>query len=182
MPRWPRPQSSRWRLGLVLAACSGEHGVPGTPDAASPTARRRGNGGGALGRSVPTPAGPPRLEKVAVAYDLAGRGDGGFNDLAYNGAKRAADELGAELIEVTAKPDDTDADRAERLRLLAESGYDPIVAVGFTLRRSAGHGGRRVPGHLVRHRGRRHRRRSQRRRASRSRRSRAPSWWAWRRP
>ena len=69
---------------------------------------------------------------VAVAYDLSGRGDGGFNDIAYNGAKRAADELGAELLEVTARMDDTDVEREERLRLLAESGYNPIIGVGFT--------------------------------------------------
>ena len=75
---------------------------------------------------------PAQALRVAVAYDLSGRGDGGFNDIAYNGAKRAADGLGAELLEVTAKLDDTDAEREERLQLLAESGYDPIVGVGFT--------------------------------------------------
>jgi basic membrane protein A len=78
-------------------------------------------------------AGPaPAVTKIAVAYDLSGRGDGGFNDIAYNGVRQAADELGAELREVTAKLDDTDDDRAERLRLLADAGYDPIIGVGFT--------------------------------------------------
>jgi len=75
---------------------------------------------------------PTQDVRIAVAYDLSGRGDGGFNDIAWNGAKRAADELGAELLEVTAKLDDTDAEREERLLLLAESGYDPIIGVGFT--------------------------------------------------
>jgi basic membrane protein A len=73
-----------------------------------------------------------RISKIAVAYDLTGRGDGGFNDIAYNGAKEAADKLGAELKEVTAKLDDTDDDRAERLRLLANAGYEAIIGVGFT--------------------------------------------------
>ena len=72
------------------------------------------------------------MTQVAVAYDLSGRGDGGFNDIAYNGAKRAADELGAELLEVTARMDDTDVEREERLRLLADAGYNPIIGVGFT--------------------------------------------------
>lgn len=99
----------RWALtlavgSLVLAGCGGSEGGDG--DAAG--------------------------FKVAVAYDLAGRGDGGFNDLAYNGVKQAADELGAELTEVTAKPDDSDQDRIDRLRLLAEAGNQAIVAVGFT--------------------------------------------------
>ncbi len=67
-----------------------------------------------------------------MAYDLTGRGDGGFNDLAYNGAQQASLELGAELREVTAKLDDTDDDRAERLRLLAGAGYEAIIGVGFT--------------------------------------------------
>lgn len=82
--------------------------------------------------AAPSPAGPPQVHKVAIAYDISGRGDGGFNDIAYNGAKQAADELGVELKEVTARLDDTDDDRAERLRLLARSGYDAIIAVGFT--------------------------------------------------
>lgn len=72
------------------------------------------------------------VTRVAVAYDLSGRSEGDFNDLAYQGVQRAAQELGAELLEVTAKLDDTDADRAERLRLLAEAGYNPIIGVGFT--------------------------------------------------
>ena len=94
-------------VGVALAACSGR----------SP---------------APSPAGPPQVHKVAIAYDISGRGDGGFNDLAYNGAKQVADSLHVELKEVTAKLDDTDDDRAERLRLLARSGYDAIIAVGFT--------------------------------------------------
>jgi basic membrane protein A len=110
-------------LAVALAACTA------APAAGSPAPSATGTPPAGSG---PTPAGPPGLEKVAVAYDIAGRGDGGFNDLAYNGAKRASEELGAELTEVTAKPDDTDSDRAERLRLLAESGHNPIVAVGFS--------------------------------------------------
>ncbi len=84
------------------------------------------------GQTSPSPVGSPRVHKIAIAYDISGRGDGGFNDIAYNGARRAADDLGVELKEVTAKLDDTDDDRAERLRLLAGSGYDAIIAVGFT--------------------------------------------------
>jgi basic membrane protein A len=84
------------------------------------------------GSSAPSPAGPPQVHRIAIAYDISGRGDGGFNDIAYNGAKQAADELAVELKEVTARLDDTDDDRAERLRLLASSGYDAIIGVGFT--------------------------------------------------
>jgi basic membrane protein A and related proteins len=121
MQRWPRFAIVALATGLLLAACSGTPATTGGPASA-----------GAGSPAGPTEAGGPHLEKVAVAYDIAGRGDGGFDDLAYNGAKRAADELGAELTEVTAKPDDTDNDRAERLRLLAETGHNPIVAVGYS--------------------------------------------------
>ena len=72
------------------------------------------------------------VARIAVAYDLSGRGDGGFNDITYAGVERAARELGAELQEVTARLDDTDVEREERLRLLAETGFNPIIAVGFT--------------------------------------------------
>jgi basic membrane protein A len=107
-----RPAIAFAALGLLvatLAACSGAPADSGV--------------------TVPPSA---RLQKVAVAYDISGRGDGGFNDIAYNGAKQATDELGIELQEVTAKLDDTDDDRAERLRLLASSGFGGILAVGFT--------------------------------------------------
>lgn len=68
---------------------------------------------------------------VAVAYDLGGRGDGGFNDLAYAGAAAAAEAQGAEVTEATAQETDTDQDRAARLELMAESGANPVVTVGY---------------------------------------------------
>lgn len=69
--------------------------------------------------------------KIGVAYDLGGRGDGGFNDLAFAGAEAAADKQGAEVVESTARAEDTDADRTARLTLMAEDGANPIVAVGY---------------------------------------------------
>ena len=101
---------------------------------AAALSRSRLSRAGRSSPSEPPVSVPPTASvgSVAIAYDLAGRGDGGFNDLAYNGVKQAADELGLDLLEVTAKLDDTDDDRAERLRLLAANGYDAIVAVGFT--------------------------------------------------
>ena len=69
--------------------------------------------------------------RIAIVYDLGGRGSG-FNDLAWEGAKRAADEFGAELKEITAGPDDTHVDREERLSKLADAGYYPILVIGST--------------------------------------------------
>lgn len=83
------------------------------------------SGGGAAGDA---PAGD---FKIAIAYDLGGRGDGGFNDLAYAGAQKAADDLDGDVIEATARSEDTEADRTDRLKLMAEGGADAVVAVGF---------------------------------------------------
>jgi basic membrane protein A and related proteins len=99
-------------FALVLAACGGSEPVADVDDTSSAPAAS--------------------AFKIGIAYDIAGRGDGGFNDLAYNGVKQLADETGAELKELTAKGDDTDDDRAERLRVLAQSGFNPIIGVGFT--------------------------------------------------
>ena len=112
---------------LVATACGGETEETTTTAAAAPATTAA-----TQATTTTTEAMAEPEYKVAVAYDLAGRGDGGFNDLAYNGAVEAAEELGLELTEVTAKAEDTDQDRADRLRLLADSGHNPIVAVGFT--------------------------------------------------
>jgi basic membrane protein A len=72
------------------------------------------------------------VPRIAIVYDLGGRGRAGFNELAWEGVKRAADVFSAELKEITAKPDDTDADREERLKELADARYYPIFAIGST--------------------------------------------------
>jgi basic membrane protein A len=72
------------------------------------------------------------IPRIAIVYDVGGRGSPGFAELAWEGVKRAADALGAELKEVTANPGDTDADREERLKQLADAGYYPIFALGST--------------------------------------------------
>ncbi|MBF8290999.1 MAG: family transporter substrate-binding protein, partial [Chloroflexi bacterium] len=110
-------------MSLVAVAC----GSPTIADSPAPAASMI-----VAPTRNPVSLSPSAVTKIAVAYDISGRGDGGFNDLAYNGAQQAADELGAEIKEVTAKLDDTDDDRAERLRLLAGAGYEAIIAVGFT--------------------------------------------------
>ena len=72
------------------------------------------------------------IPRIAIAYDVGGRGRAGFNELARDGVKRAADELGAEFKEMTTGPDDTDAVREEHLTELADARYYPIFAIGST--------------------------------------------------
>ncbi|MEJ7628065.1 MAG: BMP family ABC transporter substrate-binding protein [Nocardioidaceae bacterium] len=69
--------------------------------------------------------------KVGLAYDVGGRGDQSFNDSAYEGMKQAIADLDATCIEAKAAQGENDATRAERLRTLADQGYDPIIAIGF---------------------------------------------------
>jgi basic membrane protein A len=69
--------------------------------------------------------------KVGLAYDIGGRGDQSFNDAAWAGMKKAIEDVDASCKEVKAAADDDDAARAERLRTLAEAGYDPVLGIGY---------------------------------------------------
>jgi len=65
---------------------------------------------------------------VGIVFDVGGRGDKSFNDGAYNGAMRAARELGANVRFI--EPGEG-SDREAGLRLLAAEGMDLVVGVGF---------------------------------------------------
>jgi basic membrane protein A len=69
--------------------------------------------------------------KVGLAYDIGGRGDKSFNDAAFAGLEKVTADLNVETRDLSAKSNEPDSDKEERLRLLAEGGYDPVVAVGF---------------------------------------------------
>jgi basic membrane protein A and related proteins len=69
--------------------------------------------------------------RVGLAYDIGGRGDQSFNDSAAAGLELAAEEFGVEAEELEAATGETDAQKEERLRLLADGGFNPIIAVGF---------------------------------------------------
>ncbi len=108
--------------GLVLVAVSLATGTPST-------------GRPPTGQPSTSPSFDPLsdpIPRIAIAYDVGGRGSAGFNELAWEGVKRAAGEFDAEIKEVTAGPDDTDGDREERLTELAEDRYYPIFAIGST--------------------------------------------------
>jgi basic membrane protein A and related proteins len=69
--------------------------------------------------------------KVGMAYDQDGKGDGSFNDAAYAGLSKAETDLGVTIKEVNSGASATDATREELLTLLADGGYNPVIAVGF---------------------------------------------------
>ncbi|MEM1718595.1 MAG: BMP family ABC transporter substrate-binding protein [Thermosphaera sp.] len=69
--------------------------------------------------------------KIGIVYDIGGRGDLSFNDMAYLGGNRAAKDFGLKLVEVQSK---SESDYLPNLRNLAKTGeYVVIVAVGFLM-------------------------------------------------
>ncbi|MFF0422887.1 BMP family protein [Streptomyces sp. NPDC004520] len=70
--------------------------------------------------------------KVAIAYDIGGRGDQSFNDAAYAGLKKAEDELGVKGAEAEPSQGESDADKVARLTSLARAGNNPVIGVGFS--------------------------------------------------
>ena len=91
-------------LALVAAGCGGGGGD-------------QGSGGGSDVRP-------------GLVLDVGGLGDEGFNDSAYAGLKRAEKEFDVkgEYLESSAP-----TDYADNLTQLAESGYNPVIAVGFLM-------------------------------------------------
>ncbi|GAB3678583.1 BMP family ABC transporter substrate-binding protein [Angustibacter aerolatus] len=82
------------------------------------------------GSSSSSSATSAKALKVGMAFDVGGRGDGTFNDLAVKGLDKAKTEFGATTEELSPKEDGSD--RADLLRQLADDGYNPIVGVGFS--------------------------------------------------
>jgi basic membrane protein A len=98
---------------LALTACGG-----------SSTSSSSAPAGGSSSSSAKT-------LKVGLAYDIGGRGDQSFNDLAAAGLDKVRKDLKVQTKELAANAGETDADKQTRLELLAKAGYNPIIAVGF---------------------------------------------------
>ncbi len=64
----------------------------------------------------------------AIIYDLGGKFDKSFNEAAYNGAERWKAETGGTYKELEMQ---SEAQREQALRRLAESGANPVVMTGF---------------------------------------------------
>ena len=73
-------------------------------------------------------AGTAAALKVGLIYDVTGRGDLSFCDAAYAGAKKAENEWGFKLTEVTPSQS---TDTELTLRRLAKLKHDLIIGVGF---------------------------------------------------
>ena len=80
-------------------------------------------GGAVLALSAGVAAAEP-----ALIFDLGGKFDKSFNEAAYNGAKRWAEETGGTYKELEMQ---SEAQREQALRRLAETGANPIIMTGF---------------------------------------------------
>ena len=68
------------------------------------------------------------LADPAIIFDLGGKFDKSFNEAAFNGAQRWAKETGGTFKELEMQ---SEAQREQALRRLAEAGANPIVMTGF---------------------------------------------------
>jgi len=64
----------------------------------------------------------------AIIFDLGGKFDKSFNEAAFNGAQKWAAETGGSFKELEMQ---SEAQREQALRRLAESGANPVVMTGF---------------------------------------------------
>lgn len=75
------------------------------------------------------PARPTPAKKVAILFDVGGRGDLSFNDMAYLGASKAEKDFGIQIETLTPK---SLADMVPLLEDLSKRGeYDLLVLIGF---------------------------------------------------
>src|SRR5689334_7706304 len=112
---------------MVLAACS-----------SSSSSNSAGGGGAASGAATSATSAAKKNVKVGLAYDVGGRGDKSFNDLAAAGLDKAKSDLGVETKELAATQGESEQAKESRLQLLAQGGYNPIIAVGFAYATAVG--------------------------------------------
>ncbi|MEC7964560.1 MAG: BMP family ABC transporter substrate-binding protein, partial [Pseudomonadota bacterium] len=64
----------------------------------------------------------------ALIFDLGGKFDKSFNEAAFNGASRWAEETGGKFLEIELQ---SEAQREQALRRFAEAGANPVITTGF---------------------------------------------------
>ena len=74
-------------------------------------------------------AGGALADGPAIIFDLGGKFDRSFNEAAFGGAEQWAEETGGEYREIELQ---SDAQREQAMRRLAEAGSNPIVMAGFS--------------------------------------------------
>lgn len=101
---------------LILSACGAGGG---------------GSGGASGGESQGGGQAEQPTVRVGLVYDVGGRGDQSFNDMAYAGLERAQQEFGDRVEVRDAEPDAGGQNREDLLRAFADQGYDLVIGVGY---------------------------------------------------
>ncbi len=70
------------------------------------------------------------LAEPALIFDLGGKFDKSFNEAAFNGAQRWAEETGGSFREIELQ---SEAQREQALRRFAEAGSNPVITMGFAM-------------------------------------------------
>ncbi|WP_424985949.1 BMP family lipoprotein [Microbulbifer sp. S227A] len=70
------------------------------------------------------------LADPALIFDLGGKFDKSFNEAAFNGASRWAEETGGSFLEIELQ---SEAQREQALRRFAEAGANPVITMGFAM-------------------------------------------------
>jgi basic membrane protein A and related proteins len=110
-------RTSRWAaLALVAVVAAVAAGCGGSDETSGSTT------------TTSTESTPGAALKVGLVADAGELNDNGFNELAYNGLKRAERELGIKGRVVEAN---SAADYVPNMTTLARQGYDLIIGVGF---------------------------------------------------
>lgn len=84
-----------------------------------------------LATSFLTPPAKAATVKIAIAYEVGGKGDNGVNDLASVGLERAIKKYKLSRLDIREQiTDGTLGDRITRVRFLAKNKYQLIICVG----------------------------------------------------
>ena len=68
------------------------------------------------------------MAEPALIFDLGGKFDKSFNEAAFRGAERWAEETGGKFFEIELS---SEAQREQALRRFAEAGANPVITTGF---------------------------------------------------
>ncbi|MCG8927249.1 BMP family protein [Lentzea sp. CC55] len=125
-------------LTMVVSACAKDSGQNSTNNAGSAGGCEFSTPPTAPATSSTTAAAGDRVDgsalKIGLAYDIGGRGDASFNDLAAAGFDKAIADMGVKkenTRELSAAPNEDESAKQTRLRQLASEGFNPVVGVGF---------------------------------------------------
>ena len=117
-------------MATVGAACGASDDDTTTSEPAATTAAAPAASDTA---AASTAAGPAL--KVGLATDQGGLNDKGFNQLAFQGATKAKDELG---ITLEVKESKSEADYVPNLSYFCDNDFDVIIAIGFLMAPTVG--------------------------------------------